>query len=140
MFERILVPFDGSDNSKKALQVAIDLASKYDSRLYIIEVVNETIFYSVGILPPLKELESMDRKAKEDVKFAVTEAERVGVRAVGETLEGDPAQAILDYVDKNSISLIVMGSRGLSTVKRVFLGSVSSRVVQEARVPVLIVK
>jgi len=106
MFERILVPFDGSDNSKKALQVAIDLASKYDSRLYIIEVVNETIFYSVGILPPLKELESMERKAKEDVKFAVTEAERVGVRAVGETLEGDPAQAILDYVDKNSISLI----------------------------------
>jgi len=80
MFERILVPFDGSDNSKKALQVAIDLASKYDSRLYIIEVVNETIFYSVGILPPLKELESMERKAKEDVKFAVTEAERVGVR------------------------------------------------------------
>lgn len=55
-------------------------------------------------------------------------------------MEGDPAQAILDYVDKNSISLIVMGSRGLSTVKRVFLGSVSSRVVQEARVPVLIVK
>ncbi|MEM3915121.1 MAG: universal stress protein, partial [Metallosphaera sp.] len=71
---------------------------------------------------------------------ALKEVEKSGIRATGETLEGDPATVILDYVSKNPISLVVIGSRGLSKLKRVLLGSVSSRVVQEAKVPVLIVK
>ncbi|MEM0168688.1 MAG: universal stress protein [Metallosphaera sp.] len=140
MFENILVPIDGSPHSYKALELAIDLAKRYGSVIYVIEVVDETIFYGSGVLPPLEAVKSLEKKAKEDVSKALKEVEKSGIRAAGETLEGDPATVILDYVSKNPISLVVIGSRGLSKLKRVLLGSVSSRVVQEAKVPVLIVK
>jgi len=56
------------------------------------------------------------------------------------TLEGDPATVILDYVSKSGADLIVTGSRGLSAIKRLFLESVSSRLVHESKIPVLVMK
>ncbi|AWS00095.1 universal stress protein [Metallosphaera hakonensis] len=140
MFESILVPIDGSEHSVKALRVAIDLAKKYGSTIYVLEVVDETIFYNAGVLPPLNAVKALEKKAKEDVDKALQEVHSAGIKGVGEALEGDPGTIILDYIQKNNISLVVMGSRGLSTFKRILLGSVSSRVVQESKIPVLIIK
>ncbi|MCG3108068.1 Universal stress protein [Metallosphaera sp. J1] len=140
MFDSILVPFDGSEHSKKALQVAIDIAKRYGSVIYVIEVVDEAVFYGSGVLPPLNAVKAMEKKAKDDIDNALKEITNAGLKGVGEALEGDPASVILDYVHKNGIKLIVMGSRGLSTMKRVLLGSVSTRVVQESKVPVLVIK
>ncbi|MCI2414335.1 MAG: universal stress protein [Candidatus Aramenus sp.] len=141
MFSHILVAYDGSDNSKRALDVAIELASKYSAKLDIVEVVDSTIFAGAGIAPvPAEVIESVYNKAKGDVEEAKKQAASKGVNANGEVLEGDPAGAILDYATKNKVDLIVTGSRGLSTFKRLLLGSVSTRIVQEAKIPVLVVK
>ncbi|MBW9141292.1 MAG: universal stress protein [Candidatus Aramenus sp.] len=141
MFSHILVAYDGSDNSKRALNVAIELASKYSAKLDVVEVVDSTIFAGAGIAPvPGEVIESVYNKAKSDVEEAKKQAASKGVNAEGVVLEGEPAGAILDYATKNKVDLIVTGSRGLSTFKRILLGSVSTRIVQEAKIPVLVVK
>lgn len=141
MFKHIVVAYDGSSNAKKALDVAIDLAKRYESKLDIIEVVDSSVFAGAGVAPvPAEVIENVYNKAKADIEDAKKLAKDKGINADGVVLEGDPATAVLEYTSKNNADLIVTGSRGLSTLKRIFLGSVSTRIVQEAKVPVLVVK
>ncbi|KUO93262.1 MAG: universal stress protein [Thermocladium sp.] len=139
MFQKIVVAYDGSPHSKRALDMAIDIAKKYGSRLYIIEVVDPAALIGLGVSPvPQTVLDQLYQKAKDDIEEARKRA--AGLETEGQVLEGDPATSILEFVDKVKADLLVSGSRGLSTLKRLFLGSVSSRLVSEARIPVLVVK
>ena len=119
--------------------MAIDIARKYGSRLYIIEVVDPAALIGLGVSPvPQTVLDQLYQKAKSDIEEARKRA--ADLETEGQVLEGDPATSILEFVDKVKADLLVSGSRGLSTLKRLFLGSVSSRLVSEARIPVLVVK
>ncbi len=80
------------------------------------------------------------KKAEGDVAAALSKARAEGVAARSEILEGDLAHAIVEYADKIDAGLIVTGSRGLSTLKRAFLGSVSMGIATLSKRPVLIVK
>ncbi|MGC8597282.1 MAG: universal stress protein [Thermocladium sp.] len=139
MFQKIVVAYDGSPHSKRALDMAIDIARKYGSRLYIVEVVDPAALIGLGVSPvPQTVLDQLYQKAKSDIEEARKRA--ADLETEGQVLEGDPATSILEFVDKVKADLLVSGSRGLSTLKRLFLGSVSSRLVSEARIPVLVVK
>ncbi|MEM0174590.1 MAG: universal stress protein [Metallosphaera sp.] len=141
MFKHILVAYDGSENAKRALNVAIDLTKRYEAKLDIVEVVDTSVLLGAGIGPvPPDVIDSLYGKARADIENGKKTAEQGGVKADGVIVEGDPATAILDYASKNGIDLIITGSRGLSTIKRMFLGSVSSRIIHEAKMPVLVVK
>ncbi|QXJ27853.1 Universal stress protein UspA-related nucleotide-binding protein [Saccharolobus shibatae B12] len=138
--KRILVGYDGSENAERALDFAIELASKFSARLFVVEVIDLTLFYNSGVLPPLEATKSLEEKAKKDVKKAIEKAKSKGVDAEGITLEGDPAHSILEFAKDNQVDVIVIGSRGLSKVQRIFLGSVSNKIVQESKIPVIVVK
>ncbi|WP_338598343.1 universal stress protein [Sulfolobus tengchongensis] len=138
--KRILVGYDGSQNAERALDFAIELASKFSAKLYIVEVIDLTVFYNAGVLPPLEATRSLEEKAKKDIKKAVEKAKERGVEADGITLEGDPANTILQFASDNQIDVIVVGSRGLSKIQRLILGSVSNKIAQESKVTVIIVK
>ena len=142
MFKKILVAYDGSDHAIRALDIAIDLASKYGAKLEIVEVVDTAALLGIGVAPiPGEVIQQVYNKAKSDVENAKAKAQQQGVKDVESVvLEGDPATAILEYASKNGVDLIVTGSRGLSTFKRIILGSVSTKIVQDAKVPVLVVK
>ncbi|ACP34916.1 UspA domain protein [Sulfolobus islandicus L.S.2.15] len=142
VFKNIVVAYDGSENAKRALDVAIDLAKRYEARLTIIEVIDTSVLVGMGLGPiPSEVINEMYNKAKKDVEEAKEKAINSGVKNVeAVNIEGDPATAIMDYAGKAGADMIVTGSRGLSTVKRIFLGSVSSRIVHEAKIPVLVVK
>ncbi|BDC19015.1 universal stress protein [Acidianus sp. HS-5] len=141
MFKHVLVAYDGSSHAKKALDIAIDITKKYEAKLDIVEVVDSTVFAGAGIAPvPADVIESVYNRAKADIEEAKKKAKEGGIEAEGVILEGDPASAILEYANKNNVDLIVTGSRGLSSLKRVFLGSVSTRLVQEAKIPVMVIK
>ncbi len=142
VFKNIILAYDGSDNAKRALDIAIDLAKKYESKLIIIEVIDTAILSGMGLAPvPSEVIQQIYDKANNDVKEAKDKALNSGVKDVETvTVEGDPASTILDIAGKSGADLIVTGSRGLSTIKRIFLGSVSSRIVHEAKIPVLVVK
>ncbi|MCY0849546.1 universal stress protein [Sulfuracidifex metallicus] len=142
MFKSIIVAYDGSEHANKALDIGIDLAKKYGSKLDIIEVIDTAMLTGMGLAPvPAEVVDQIYGKAKREVEMAKNKAIQAGISNVGgETLEGDPASSILEYAGKNGVDLIITGSRGLSTLKRIVLGSVSSRIVQESKIPVLVVK
>ncbi|MBW9141962.1 MAG: universal stress protein [Candidatus Aramenus sp.] len=140
MFERILVAYDGSENAKRALLQGIELAKLFNSRLFVVEAIDVTVFYNAGILPPLSALKDLEKKAKADMAEATELAKSQGVDVITDVIEGDPATSVLDYAEKNNVDLIVVGSRGLSRFKKAFLGSVSTAILNHAKVPVMVVK
>lgn len=135
--EKIVVAYDGSEQARKALERARALMEKFGSKVYVIHVIDTAVvslseaFTSPSIWASLRE------KGEKLVEEALS---RLGPWAEGHVLEGDPAHEIVRFAREVGASLIVVGSRGLSTIRRVLMGSVSSRVVQESPIDVLVVK
>lgn len=142
-YSRILVAYDGSDLSKKALDMAMALA-KQDERieLTVVAVSNPptaTSMGSYGIYNQelINEIRENAEKILSEVKEKIAELPNKTAAVV---LEGNPGRLIVDHANQTSCDLIVMGSRGLSGIKEMFLGSTSHFVVQKANCPVFIVK
>jgi len=134
MIKKILVPIDGSPHSKKALEFACDLAVKYDAGLHLLHIVQavqgEYTLVLGGAAVTVEASQEELKKAGADVMNAAREiADEQGCRVAKTHIEGGvPAQKILNYESHNKVDMIVMGSRGLSDLAGLFLGSVSHRV------------
>ncbi|WP_455449609.1 universal stress protein [Natrinema thermotolerans] len=133
MYDRILVPTDGREETERAIDEAIALAAEHDATLHTLYVVN-----SAAIAPGIDfiDLEDVGRQAVEYVRDRATAA---GVdRVTGDVTHGLRHRAILDYAADHDIDLIVIGRhRELDHLVR---GSVSKRVSEAATVPVLLVE
>ncbi|MFP7300374.1 universal stress protein [Neobacillus niacini] len=141
-YSRIVVAYDHSDLSKKALKMAMNLA-KQDKQIEILVLMvlqpARPIVYSYGYA-----FESIQESQREEINAIRKEVEEELQSLPNKTrsvvVEGNPGVMIVEYVKKNDCDLVVMGSRGLSGLKELFLGSVSHYVVQKAPCPVFIVK
>jgi nucleotide-binding universal stress UspA family protein len=141
MFKKILVPVDGSEDSKKALKCALDVASKYGSRLTALYVVAKRVYahiHELGVLAMLSN--ELEIEGKEVLKEAEELAKLLGLSIETKLVHGFPAEEILRIAEKENYDLIVIGSKGLSGVKAFLLGSVSDKVTHHAKCSVLIVK
>jgi nucleotide-binding universal stress UspA family protein len=149
-FQKILVAVDGSEGSRKASEVAVDLAEKFHAQLYVLHAFRGypeymTMFPSAPSPSgeAIEAYEAYARKAAlEVVGRTVSMAEKKGVKAKAKTTEtiGSAVEAISDYAVTEKIDLIVMGTRGMGGFKKMLLGSVSSGVVTHASCPVLVVR
>ncbi|MEM1663213.1 MAG: universal stress protein [Pyrobaculum sp.] len=135
--EKIVVGYDGSEQAKKALQKARMLAEKFGGKIYVVHVIDTAIFSLSEVFMSPSVLNSMREKGEELIKEAL---EILGISAEARILEGDPAHEIVKFAREVGASLIVVGARGLSTIKKILIGSVSSRVVHESTIDVLVVK
>ena len=136
MINSILVAIDGSNNSQRALDTAIDLATKYKAKISLVHVVRQM---QVPLNPGLmQEYEAMERqrqdllmKAGEQlVTLSKHKAESKGFKDVdGDITSGDPAAGIEKIANKNKIDLIVAGRRGLGKESGKDLGSVARKLV-----------
>ena len=135
----ILVPVDGSDHAEKALDYALEMAEKHDARVEILTVVNE-----VRMAPDwaLEYSEKLREQGKEVLTSTFSKAvkKKPNLKISKCLAEGYASEEILKCAEKGHHDLIVMGSRGMGLVRGLVLGSVSSRVVNQATIPVLIVK
>jgi nucleotide-binding universal stress UspA family protein len=127
---KILVAIDGSENAKKALQLTAQLGQKLNAEITAMHVIEGGLF---GLAPKLAQNvgEKLLSEAVEEVK-AVNLAKRLE--------PGSPSEKLIETAKKEGYDLIVVGSRGLSRVKRFFLGSVSDDVSHHAPCSVLIVR
>lgn len=145
MFKKILVPVDGSQTSWKALDTARSLAEKYDGRLLVITVM---IPYGSGSFLQMsldQTLIHQNNAAMKKAGFATLDMAKDKLGSYAGDVEyleetGNPAELILDACKEKGCDTIVIGSRGLSGVEEFLLGSVSSKVSQYAKVPVVVVK
>ena len=139
MYDRILVPTDGSPGADRVVDHAAELAAIHGAELHAIYVVNTAGYAGLpadtaieGLGPMLHDQgeAALDRAAGriEDVPF-----ERVLV-------DGTPSTAIVEHAESEGCDLIVMGTHGRGGINRLLLGSVAERVVRTSSVPVLTVR
>ena len=139
LITNILVPVDGSDPAEKALNYALNLAEKHGAKVEILTVIDE-----VNLAPDwAREYSEKLREQGEEVltnTFSKAVKEKPNLEISKCLAEGYASEEILKCAEKGHHDLIIMGSRGMGLVRGLVLGSVSSRVVNQAEIPVLIVK
>lgn len=143
---KLLLASDGSDNAVRAAGYAAELVAVVPAIEVTVLVVNDMLekmkYYSPLRSPVI--LEEVDVFFKEKTKDALDTTMEVfkkhGIKAAGVTKMGNPAQEIVNYAREEGISQIVIGSRGLGSLKGIVLGSISSKVIQLADCPVTVVK
>ena len=141
---KILWPTDFSEASQAARPYAKLLADRFQATLHVIHVVPE--FPSVYIpffedtLTYLRSWEETVNHAKAKLEHVAQGLEGEGYRVVYELLEGVPHQQILEYADRIDADVIVMGTKGLTGLEGLVIGSVTERVVRAAKHPVLSVR
>jgi nucleotide-binding universal stress UspA family protein len=135
MFKHVLVALDGSEYSQMALPTAIEVTRKFGADLFVLHVAEHdrgrSVVYS----------DETPADATQLVGRAVKVARNEGIAAKGELRDvgaGHVAKAIVETAQANDIDLIVMGSRGLSDIQGLLLGSVTHKVMQLAHVSVLV--
>ena len=135
MFKHVLVPMDGSDHAEKALDVASDVAERYEARVSVVGALDATALTQV---PSKAELEAEwlanFQHYVDDELMRVPEARRGEAAAV----YGEPAAMIIQYASEHDVDLVVMSTHGIGAKGGYALGSVALKVLQTAPCPVLL--
>ena len=147
MIKKILVAFDGSKHAQETLDFALDLAEKCSADVTVLSVAQHatTPLGMIGTPVPGEIIETYSKEVMDSTAKALAEAvekakEKTNVKIEPKLMEGRPADTIIQVAEEEKFDLIVIGSRGLSGIKKFFLGSVSNEVVNHSKCPVLIVK
>jgi nucleotide-binding universal stress UspA family protein len=144
MFQKILVPTDGSRYALRAAEYAADLARRYHAEVTLLLASDlQSIRASQAPAQVKVEMEQAVREANAEA-LAQTAAPftATGVKVASKEVEGAPVYVIGREVEEGGYDLVVMGSRGLGLPEdeRAFLGSVTERVLRLVSCPVLTVK
>ena len=144
MFNHILVALDGSECSRKALDMAVRLAKEQGARCTVCTVVDvvraaASMTFATGDLVN-QWIATLNEDARRIESEAIAKYADSGVAIETKVLEGYPSSSLLDVAKNENADLIVMGSHGRTGLKRLWLGSVAESVVQEATIPILIVR
>jgi nucleotide-binding universal stress UspA family protein len=137
-FTNILVAYDGSEHSRKALDTAVKVAQCSNCKIKILYAFDKVPFV-LGDDETERFIERAMSKGREVLAEAALGLRDLGVDFSTDIVEGPAAEAILRIAAMENCDLIAMGSRGLGMVQGLLLGSVSYRVLHHAACPVLIV-
>jgi nucleotide-binding universal stress UspA family protein len=138
----VLVPLDFSEYSSAALGLAIELAQTFEARVHLLHAyelpVGVTAAYGVAI--PQAVWDGVREAATKRLQTALQGVEAAGVQGETHLVPSTPVEAITETARTLPADLIVMGTRGLTGLKHVLLGSVAERTLRLAPCPVLTVK
>ena len=135
---KILVPLDGSKNSIRGLARAIYLARQCQSTITGLFVRQVPGVYGIHPVSAIKF--DLEKEANKFLQSAKKTAGQNGVLLRTKILAGDPGYDIVRFSKDKKFDLIVIGARGQSALKEVFMGSVSNYVIHKSKIPVLVVK
>jgi len=142
LFQRILIPIDGSQLSLEAAKQGVYIAKKLESKvvfLYVIDVRMIQTSSLTGTDPGILKTR-LRNVAERYLNEAAKLAEEENVTFQNQIREGLPAEDILKEIEEEKIDLVIMGSKGMSGAHRVIIGSTAEEVVRWSPCPVLIVK
>ena len=140
MYDRILVPTDGSTEVEQALEYAFDLAREHGASVRTLYVVDAAGY---GGLPMETAWQGISEALRDEGREAIEHVEAIAppdVDVAGTVLDGSPSRVIVEEAARQECDLIVMGTHGRGGIDRLLLGSVTERVVRRAPVPVLTVQ
>ena len=140
-----LIAFDGSENAMRAIDEIVDTMNTSKLHVHLLIVcepvqINEVVFNE----DPLLEMLSI-KKAREEAGLALLTPAKARLESAGIPFDahvrtGNPAEVITDFSREYHCNLIVMGTRGMGTIKNLLLGSVANKVIHLTEKPLLLVK
>jgi nucleotide-binding universal stress UspA family protein len=136
--KKILVPIDGSKNSIRGLDNAISIARNCQATitgLYILPTYPRSI--ADAVIPFFVHPE---REAKKFLADAKVRSAKKGILFKSKIIWGSPTSEIKEMANSKKFDLIVIGARGMGSLKEIFLGSVSNAIVHKSKIPVMVVK
>lgn len=141
MLKKILVAFDGSQESYKAFDFVLNLSKEcpaQERQILILSVAQPPEPADIVEIKAVIDSATEYYKKKFEKIFSI--AREYGIEVKTDIVVGHPADQIVRYASENAFDVIVMGQRGMSKIERWLLGSVSRRVATYATCPVVIVK
>lgn len=138
MYDRIVVPTDGSHAVRKAVQHAINLAQQFDAELLPIYVIDQRMSYH-GIFSS-EDMQKFQGLGQEAVEYVEELAADADVEASSAVRTGVPYRTITQFAEDTEADLIVMGTHGRTGIERLVLGSTAENVVRTAETPVMTVR
>jgi nucleotide-binding universal stress UspA family protein len=144
MFQRILVPLDGSERAEQALPIAARLARASSGELLLVRVVNPPIDYSGGLspVPTISEV-TVESEMREAADYLAEVARRgllAGIASETEVRFGYPAPQLMGAAEAHGCDLIVLCSHGRTGMSRWALGSVAHTLAHQSGLPVLVLR
>ena len=152
MYQRLLVPLDGSDLSEMVVPKAAELANSFGATLHLVQVVSRrpeidalrtsdihALYAGVDAMQHARE--EIDRGKAGAGSYLAGLASRLqeeGSRIETAVLEGYAHEKILEYARENGIDLVVISTHGYGGFKRMLLGSVTDRIIRSGELPVLV--
>jgi nucleotide-binding universal stress UspA family protein len=140
-----LIAFDGSENAIRAIDELLNTLDTSKLHVHLLNVcepvqVNELLFSQDPVLTMLS-----INKAHEEAGWALLASAKARLESAGIAFDahvriGNPAEVITDFSREHHCDLIVMGTRGMGTIKNLLLGSVASKVIHLTGKPLLLVK
>ena len=138
-FKKILVPVDDSEHSRNALRYALGLAQTQKCHVALLHSVGR-IPMLIGGEPREELLDSLVREAEKLLAPYAKKLREIGVEPALIIKEGRAGEVIVQEAKAGDYDLIVMGSRGLSSLEGLFMGSDAQRVLSTAHCPVLLIR
>ncbi len=136
IYQKALIPFDGSESSKNALKQACLMEGIKALHILSVFPVYEGDLELIGID---KIKQTIEGPVKELIEQAASIAQNYGVDALTEVRYGEPYKEIVSYAEELNCDIIIMGRKGISQVERQLIGSVTARVVGHSKKDVLVI-
>ncbi|WP_409199345.1 universal stress protein [Methanobrevibacter sp. DSM 116169] len=132
MFENIMVPVDGSEYNDKAIEVAIEMASKFYSKIIAVHILSDNSINSYF---------DEEDKGNEILANVTLKAKEKNIDVIEHLITGDPLRDMRTVIRKSNADLVVISSHGSDGSKSEnILGSVVERVLKSSEIPVLLIK
>lgn len=131
MFNKIMVPSDGSQFAQKAEDVAIDLAEKLGSTVVAVHIIDEKLIYPFDV---------MEDEGNEILSKITEKGKAKGVKVDEVLIFGNPRHDMKKIAEKSHSDLVVIGSHGRSGLEKILMGSVAENALKTVEMPVLLIK
>lgn len=131
MFDKIMVPTDGSEFAKKAEEMALSLAEKLEATVVAVHVIDEKLIYP---------FEVMEEDGKEILSNVQKKGQKMGVKVEEVLIFGNPRHDMKKISEKTGADLVVIASHGRTGLEKIIMGSVAENTLKTLNMPVLLVK
>lgn len=142
--KKILVPCDFSKQATNAYRSALDIAAASKATIHLLNVVELPVLHDTVLMPVLnfeeELLKEIKEKSESHFKKLVAKYSPGDVKVVFNVRYGGVIKMIQDYIEEQSIDLVMVGSHGASGVREFFIGSNAEKIVRNSPVPVLVLK
>lgn len=131
MFKNIMVPSDGSEYSKKAEHVAIEIAKKFNSRITAVFVIDEKMLFPYEVL---------EDEGNEILGKIAENGKEAGVEVIKQLITGDPLRDMKTIAKKSNVDSVVISPHGRNKLEKLIVGSVADRIIKTFDIPIILVK